>query len=69
MDEIRINTTAVGADQLDDLAKIIGRIAVDAFSDPDIRKQYEEWKKRREVEGYDNSRQATARHRCEGRDR
>ena len=45
MDEIRINTTAVGTDQLDDLAKIIGRIAVDAFSDPDIRKQYEEWKK------------------------
>jgi len=66
---VRINTTAVDTDQLDDLAKIIGRIAVDAFSDPDIRKQFEEWQKRREVEGYDISRQATARHRCEGRDR
>ncbi|MCR5450884.1 MAG: hypothetical protein K6F23_15965 [Solobacterium sp.] len=45
MDEIRINTTAVGTDQLDDLAKVIGRIAVESFNDPDIRKQYEEWKK------------------------
>ena len=69
MDEIRINTTAVGADQLDDLAKIIGRIAVEAFNSPEVRQQFEEWQKRREVEGYDISRQATARHRCEGRDR
>lgn len=69
MGEIRINTIAVGTDQLDDLAKIIGRIAVEAFNSPEVRKQYEEWQHRREVEGYDNSRQATARHRCEGRDR
>ncbi len=48
MHEIRINTTAVDTDQLDDLAKIIGRIAVDAFNDPEIRKQYEEWKKARQ---------------------
>ena len=44
---VRINTTAVGTDQLDDLAKIIGRIAVDAFNSPEVRKQYEEWKKAR----------------------
>lgn len=69
MDEIRINTTEVGTDQLDDLAKIIGRIAVEAFNSPEVRQQFEEWQKRREVEGYDISRQATARHRCEGRDR
>ena len=63
MKDIRINTTAVGSDQLDDLAKVIGRIAVEAFNSPEVRIQYEEWKNRREVRGYDNGRQTTARHR------
>ena len=44
---VRINTTAVGTDQLDDLAKIIGRIAVDTFSDPQIQKEFAEWKQKK----------------------
>lgn len=48
---VRINTTAVGSDQLDDLAKVIGRIAVEAFSSPEVRRQYEAWKKEREKTG------------------
>ena len=51
MEEIRINTTAVGSDQLDDLAKVIGRIAVEAFNSPEVRKQFEAWKKEREETG------------------
>lgn len=46
---IRFNTTAVGTDQLDDLAKVIGRIAVEAFRNPEVRKQYEAWKKEKET--------------------
>lgn len=59
----------IDKDAPDDLVGCVARLAVEAFSSPEVRKQYEEWQKRREVEGYDNSRQATARHRCEGRDR
>lgn len=44
---VRINTTAVGTDQLDDLAKIIGRIAAEMFSDPQIQKDFAEWKKKK----------------------
>lgn len=51
MEGIRINTTAVGSDQLDELAKVIGRIAVEAFSSPEVRKQFEAWKEEREETG------------------
>lgn len=47
MDKVRFNTTAVGTDQLDDLAKVIGRIAVDAFNDPQIQKEFAEWKQKK----------------------
>lgn len=66
MNTVRLNIKAIDSDLLDDLASQIGRIAVEAFKQPEVRQQYETACK--EMRKYDNSREEATGHRCDGGD-
>lgn len=48
MEGIKIDIRRMDPDQLQALAKEISRIAVQMFEDPEVRKQFDAWKKERE---------------------
>ena len=47
METVKVNTTAIDSSQLNDLARIIGRLAAEMFSDPQIQKEFAEWKQKK----------------------
>lgn len=49
--DIRFNFSQIDDDLIQSLAETIGSIAVRTFEDPEVRKQFEAWKKEREESG------------------